>query len=135
LQNLSKIQKRNNKNNISHKSGKSFSHPSHSQKSKTLLLQVAVLNEPNTLDTDDVPTMPNDNNTDSEGSIVEILDSGSDVNIYEESELTKFSRMLFDAQKEAMKEKAARGKKWRIYTRHSRTTEHCQKRIQTKHAN
>jgi hypothetical protein len=135
LQNLSKIQKRNNKNNINHKSGKSFSHPSHSQTSETLLPQVAVLDEPDTLDTVDVSTMPNDNDTDSEGSIVEILDSGSDVDICEESELTKFSRMLFDAQKNAMKEEAARGKKRRTYTGHSRATEYRRKRVQTTHAN
>ena len=64
---------------------------------------MAVLNEPDTLDTNDVPTMPNDNDTDSEGSIVEILNSGSDMDICVESELTKFSRMLFDAQKRQWK--------------------------------
>ena len=96
---------------------------------ETLLLQVAVLDEPDTLDTNDVSTMPNDNDTDSKGSIVEILNSGSDMDICVESELTKFSRMLFDAQKKAMKEKAARGKKCRTYTRHSGIIEYRWKHV------
>jgi len=58
---------------------------------------MAVLEKPNALDTDDVSTMANKCDDDSEGSIVEILDSGSDADICEESELTKFSRMLCDA--------------------------------------
>jgi hypothetical protein len=51
--------------------------------------------EPGTLDTNDVPIMSNEDvESDFEGSSVEILDSGSDTDICEESELTKFSRML-----------------------------------------
>jgi len=63
---------------------------------------MAVLNEPSMLNTghNDVSTMPNENKKDSkgsEGSNVEIFNSGSDADIYEEMELIKFSRMLCDA--------------------------------------
>ena len=70
------------------------------------------------MDTDNIPTVPNEVNSDSEDSedsIVEILDAGSDINIYEETELENFSRMLFDAQKRAQKEKKAKGKKRKTY--------------------
>ena len=66
-----------------------------------LLPQMAVFDEPNMMDADNIPTVPNEVNSDSEDSIVEILDAGSDVNIYEETEIENFSRMLFDAQKRA----------------------------------
>jgi hypothetical protein len=72
---------------------------------------MAVLNEADTLDSEDVPTMPNEDENCSEGSSMEILDSGSDADICEESELTKFSQMLCDAQRKAMEEEKARGNK------------------------
>ena len=57
-----------------------FSHPSRSQTAETFLLQMAVSDEPNTSDTNDISFMPNE---DSEGSSAEILDSGSDADICE----------------------------------------------------
>jgi hypothetical protein len=126
LQNLSKIKKQNKKNNNNDTYGKSFSHPLRSQTFETLLPQMA---EPDTLDTNDVPIMSNEDvESDSEGSGVEILDSGSDTDICEESELTKFSRMLSDAQKIALAKEKARGNKRKTYTGHSRTTSYRFKR-------
>ena len=57
---------------------------------------MAVLNEPDTLDAGHNDEN-DDDSEDSEGSNVEILDGGSDVDIYEETELMKFSRMLRNA--------------------------------------
>jgi hypothetical protein len=74
-------------------------HSSQSQTPEPFLSQTAVLDEPDTLG---VPVTPNEDHLDSEGSIVENLDGGSDVDIYEESELEKFSRILFDTQKRAL---------------------------------
>jgi hypothetical protein len=137
IRNLSKAKR---KNNIY---GKFISHPS-SQTSETLLpfavavhepdlpFAAAVLDEPDTLDRDDA--MLNDNGDDSEGSSIEILDGGSDTDIYEESELAKFSRMLSDAQKRAREKEKAQGKKRKTYNGHSRTTAYRQKRVQKNHA-
>jgi hypothetical protein len=60
------------------------------------------------LDIDDVSTLSNEDEDDSKGSNVEILDGGSDIDICEEeAELEIFSRMLYKAQKKALtKEKA-----------------------------
>ena len=60
--------------------------------------------------------------------MVEILDAGSDVDIYEETELIKFSRMLFDAQKRALAEEKAKGKKQKTYNVSSWATAYCRKR-------
>ena len=82
------------------------------------------------MDTDNIPTVPNEVNSDSkdfEDSIVEILDAGSDVNIYKETKLENFSRMLFNAQKRAQKEKKAKGKKWKTYNGSSQATAYCRK--------
>ena len=95
-----------------------------SKPEKTLLLQTAVFDEPDTLDTDAVPTIPSD--SDSKDSSVEILDGGSDVDICEETELVRFSRILHDAQKKAQAENAKRNKR-KTYSGHSRTTAYCQK--------
>jgi hypothetical protein len=96
LQNLSKRKKKNKKE--IDKYGKSIGHPSLSQTSEILLPQMAVLNEPDTADADDVPNEGDaSDNSNSEGSSVEILDGGSDADIHEETELMKFSRMLCDA--------------------------------------
>jgi hypothetical protein len=103
-------------------------HPSQSQTPEPFLPQTAVLDEPDTLD---VPVMPNEDHLDSEGSIMEILDGGSDVDIYEESELEKFSRILFDAQKSALAQKKEKGKKWKSYTGRSRSIAYCQKCFRT----
>ncbi len=78
---------------------------------------MAVLNKPNMLDTD------KDGN-DSDGFSVETLDSGSDTDIYEETELEKFSRILCDAQKKALAEEKAKGNKWKTYHGHLQTTVH-----------
>jgi hypothetical protein len=113
----------------------SVNHSSQSQTPKPFLPQTAVLDEPDTLDTDDVPVVPNEDHfessEDSDGSVVEILDGGSDVDIYEESELAKFSKMLFDAQKKALTEEKAKGKKRKAYTGHSQSTAYRQKRFRT----
>jgi hypothetical protein len=133
LQNLSKRKKKDKKKDINDNYGKSFSHPSHSQTSETLLPQTAVFVEPDALDTLDpldVPgdTMPKEDDDD-EGSCVEILDGGSDaVDICEESELAKFSRILFTAQKRATEAETARGKKRKTYTGHSQKTAYRRKR-------
>jgi hypothetical protein len=81
LQNL-KIKQKNSKKVKNY--GKFISHPSRIQTTETLLPQTAVLDEPDTLDTDNPPTIPSD---DSEGSSVEIIDGGSDLDICEETEL------------------------------------------------
>lgn len=100
---------------------------------------MAVFDEPDALDTldsvdaFDVPsgTMPYKDDDDDEGSCVEILDSGSDVDICEESELAKFSRILFTAQKRAMEAEAARGTKRKTHTGRSRTTAYRRKRYRS----
>jgi hypothetical protein len=108
----------------------SVSHPSQSQTSETIFPKTDVLDEPDTLDTDDVPTLPNEDEDDSEGSDVEILDGGSDIDICEETELEKFSRMLHEAQKKALAKEKAKGNKRKTYSGHSRTTRHRQKCFQ-----
>ena len=63
---------------------------------------MAVFDEPDMININNIPTVPNEVNSDfkdSEDSMVKILDAGSDVDIYKETELEKFNRMLFDAQK------------------------------------
>ena len=97
----------------------SVSHPFQHQTSETTLPQTEILDEPNILDTDDVPTLSNENEDDSEGFDVEILDSGSDVDIFEESQLKRFSRMLYKAQKKALAKEKAKGNKWKSYSGHS----------------
>jgi hypothetical protein len=76
------------------------------------------------LDPDNVPIINlNDSDSDSDNSsTVEILDSGSDTDICEETELMKFSRILSDAQKKALAEEKAKGKKRKTYQGLSRTT-------------
>src|SRR5258708_16319601 len=96
-----------------------------SKPEKTLLPQTAVFDEPDALDTDAVPTIPSD--SDSKDSSVEILDGGSDVDICEETELVRFSRILHDAQKRAQAANPKRNKR-RTYSGHSRTTAYRQKR-------
>ena len=78
LLNLSKKKKKNNCDNY----GKPHIYPSQSQTAEPLLLQTAVLDEPDTSDTNDNP-LPNEVDIDSEGSCVEILDAGSDTDICE----------------------------------------------------
>jgi hypothetical protein len=121
LQNL-KIKQKNSKKVKNY--GKFISHPSQIQTTETLLPQTAVLDEPDTLDTDNPPTIPSD---DSEGSSVEIIDGGSDLDICEETELARFSRILCDAQKKALAENAERSKR-KTYSGQSRTTAHRRKR-------
>lgn len=75
--------------------------------------------------------MPNEDNGDSKGSNVEILDGGSDADIYEETELIKFSRMLCDSQKKALAEEKVKGNKRKTYNGHSRATAHRRKRYQS----
>jgi hypothetical protein len=100
--------------------------PSQSQTSETLLPQMAVLDEPDTLDTFDLPIVPNEDNSDSDSS-VEILDGGSDTDIDNETELTTFSKMLCDAQKKALAVEKAMGNKRKTYNGHSRTTAYRRK--------
>jgi hypothetical protein len=61
---------------------------------------MAVL-EPDTLDTGDIPIVPNEDgpkgSDSSDSSDVELFDDGSDTDIHEETELEKFSKMLFTA--------------------------------------
>ena len=82
------------------------------------------VDELDALNPNDDPIMPNENDNESTGSesSLEVFDSGSDTDICEESELTKFSKMLFDAQKKALAEEKARGKKRKDYTGHLRAT-------------
>jgi len=129
LQNLQKANAKKNKDILINDYGKLLITPSQSQTSEALLPQTAVLD---TLDAGNIPTMPNESDVDvdSEGSSVEILDSGSDADICEEAELTKFSRMLCDAQKIALAEEKAKGKKRKSYIGHSRATEYHWKRVQ-----
>ena len=132
LQNLSKIKKQNNKSNNNGKS--TYSH-FRSQTPESLLPQTKVLDEqhePNTLDTDNV--VPNEDDDDFEGSSVEILDGCSDTDIREESELTRFSRMLCEAQEKALAEEKVKGNKQKSYTGHSQATAYRQKQIQTDNA-
>ena len=105
----------------------SVSHPSQRQTPKPILPQTKVLDEPDTSDTDNVYALPNE---DSDGSDVEILDGGSDIDICEETELAKFSQMLHEAQKEALTKEQAKGNKWKTYSGRSRTTKHHQKHLQ-----
>ena len=128
LQNLQKANAKKNNNILINNYGKLLITPSRSQTSEALLPQMADLN---TLDAGNIPTMPNEFDVivDSKGSGVEIVDSGSDADICKEAELTKFSRMLCDAQKRALAEEKA-GKKWKSYTGHSRATEYRRKRVQ-----
>ena len=72
---------------------------------------MAVLDEPNTLDNDD-----------SRVSNVEIVDSGSDTDICNKSELTKFSKMLCGTQKRALTAEKAKENKQKAHTGHSRAT-------------
>jgi hypothetical protein len=103
--------------------------PSQSQTSETLLPQMAVLDEPNTLDTFNLPIVPNKDDSDSDSS-VEILDGGSNVDIDDETELTTFSKMLCDAQKKALVVEKAMGNKRKMYNGHSRMTAYRRKRHQ-----
>jgi hypothetical protein len=89
---------------------------------------MAVLDEPDTLDTDDVPTIPSVDN--SKGSSVEILDGASDTDICEETELTRFSRILDDAQKRALAENAKQNKR-KTYSGRSQATTRRRKRYQS----
>lgn len=78
----------------------------------------------------DVPTIPNEDDDNSEGSSVEILDGGSDLDICEETELTRFSRILHEAQKRALEEEKEKGNKRKTYNGRSRTTAYRRKRHQ-----
>ena len=60
---------------------------------------MAVLDEPDILDGNDIPILNEDNDDDSKGSSVEILDTASNADICKESELTKFNKMLCDTKK------------------------------------
>ena len=77
---------------------------------------MAVLNELDMLDPNNAP------NEDSEGSNVEIVDSGSNVEICEETELMKFSRILHDAQQAALAVERAKRIKNKTYTGVLQTT-------------
>ena len=88
---------------------------------------MAVFDESDIMDANNIPTVPNGDNSDSEDSMVKILDASSDVDIYEETELIKFSRMLFDAQKRALEEEKAKGKKQKTYNGSSWATAYCRK--------
>jgi len=79
-----------------------------------------------------IPTTPNEDDVNTEGSIVEILSGGSNPDICEETELTKFSRMLCDAQKRALEAEKAKGNKRKPYKGDSRTTAYRRKRYQGK---
>ena len=87
---------------------------------------MAVLDELDMLDAghDDENDNDSEDSEDFKGSDVEILDGGSDVDIYKETELMKFSRMLRNAQKKAMEEEKAKGNKRKTYSGHSRSTEY-----------
>ena len=77
--------------------------------------------EPDTLDTSNVPSVPSDSDDNSDSS-VEILDSGSDTDICEETELARFSRILRDAQIKALAEENVKGKKRKTFSGKSWTT-------------
>ena len=79
------------------------------------------------MDADNIPAVPNGVNSDSDDSVVEILDAGSDTDISEETELIKFSKMLSDAQKKAQAEEKAKGKKRKTYDGSSRATAYRRK--------
>lgn len=68
---------------------------------------MAVLNELNTLDTNNPLTILSD---DFKGSNVKILNGDSDADICEETELARFIRILCDAQKRALAENVKRKK-------------------------
>jgi hypothetical protein len=123
LQKLQKINKQKKKGDIEDNYGKLLSHPSYSQTPEPFLLHVAIFNEPDTLgeQAPDRLGVPASDEDDSDSG-VEILDSGSDADIYEESELEKFSRILFTAQKRATELEAASGKKRRTHTGCSQST-------------
>ena len=90
-----------------------------SQTSETLLLQMAVLDEPDMLD----PNNALDEDFKGSGSSnVKIVDSGSNVEICEETELMNFSRILCDAQQAALAVERAKGIKKKTYTGVSWTT-------------
>jgi hypothetical protein len=76
--------------------------------------------------------MPNEDDNASDGSIVEILDGGSDTDICEESELVKFSRMLCDAQRKALTKEKTSGNKRKTYDGRSRTTAYRRKLFKQK---
>lgn len=61
---------------------------------------------------------------------MEILDGGSHADTCEETEVTRFSRILYDAQKKASAENADRNKR-KTYSGHSRTTAHRRKRYRS----
>jgi hypothetical protein len=126
LQNLKSKKKKDQEKKIF---GKSISHPSQIQTAETLLPETAVFDEPDMLDTVDVPTIMSD--SDSKGSCVEIIDGGSDVDIYEETALTRFSRILHDAQKKAQVEDAAKGNKWKTSNGNSWSNIHRRKCYQS----
>ena len=73
---------------------------------------MAVLDEPDMLDPKNAP---NEDFEGSKGSNVEIVDSGSDVEICEETELMKFSRILCDAQQAALAAEREKGIKKKTY--------------------
>ena len=104
-------------------------HPSRSQTSEPLLPQTAVLDDPDTLDADDIPIIANEDDDDSDGSCVEILDGGSDADICNETELTRFSKMLQDAQKAALAKEKAKGNKRKKFDGHSASTVYRRKRV------
>jgi hypothetical protein len=137
--------------------GKSrFRNPSR-QSPELLLPQTAVVDEPDTLDQNDVPTIPNEvdfvpfmesersesersesersndpsaeSESESDGSSVEIVDNASDAEICEETELEKFSRFLHDAQQAALANEKANGNKRKNYKGDSRTTLYRRKRF------
>ena len=58
---------------------------------------------------------------------MEILDGGSDADICNETELTRFSKMLQDAQKAALAKKKAKGFKRKKFDGHSASTVYRQK--------
>ena len=59
---------------------------------------------------------------------MEILDTASDADICEESELTKFNKMLCDAQKSALAKQKERGSKRKTHNGCSRSTAYRRKR-------
>ncbi|KAI0275615.1 hypothetical protein BGY98DRAFT_991520, partial [Russula aff. rugulosa BPL654] len=107
---------------------------SQARRKKNKPINIYVLDGPDTLDTDNA--MPNNNGDDSEGSSssIEILDGDRDTDICEETELAKFSRILRDAQKRAMEEEKAKGKKRKTYNGRSQKTAYRWKRVQRDHA-
>lgn len=72
-------------------------------------------------------SLPNEDSEDSENSCVEIFNGGHDINIYKETELIKFSKILFEAQKKALKEEKVKKNKWKAYSEQIQQTTYCQK--------